>query len=52
MISIIYHVDSTFQLRIFNITIVKLKEFIESMKSVEFNEFIELREFRNNKKDV
>jgi len=32
--------------------ITELKEFVESAKSVEFNEFIELREFRNSEKSV
>jgi len=32
--------------------IAKLEEFIESAKSVELNEFIELREFRNNERDA
>jgi len=32
--------------------LVKFKEFIESMKSVELNEFIELKEFKNSKKDA
>jgi len=32
--------------------IAELEEFVESAKSVELNEFIELREFRNSKKDA
>jgi len=32
--------------------IAELEEFIESAKSVELNEFIELREFRNNERDA
>jgi len=32
--------------------IVELEEFIESMKSVELNKFIELREFRNSERDA
>jgi len=32
--------------------IVELKEFVESMKSIELNEFIELREFRNSEKSA
>ena len=49
---IIYHVDSTFQLHIFNMMITEFEEFIESTKSVELNEFIELRKFRNSKKNM
>jgi len=30
--------------------ITELEEFVESMKSVELNEFIELKKFRNNEK--
>jgi len=50
--SIICHVDSTFQLRVFNTTLVELEEFVESTKSVELNEFVELKEFRNSERDV
>jgi len=32
--------------------LVELKEFVESMKSVEFNKFIELREFRNSERNA
>jgi hypothetical protein len=32
--------------------LVELKEFVESTKSVELNEFIKLREFRNSEKNV
>jgi len=32
--------------------IVELEEFVESMKSVELNEFIELKEFRNDERDA
>jgi len=30
----------------------ELKEFVESTKSIELNEFIELREFRNNERSA
>jgi len=50
--SIICHVDSTSRLRVFNMIIAELEEFIESMKSVKLNEFIELREFRNSERDA
>jgi len=33
-------------------TIAELEEFVESAKSVELNEFIELKEFRNSERDV
>ncbi len=32
--------------------IAELEEFIESAKSVKLNEFVELKEFRNSKKNV
>jgi len=32
--------------------LVELEEFVESTKSVELNEFIELKEFRNSEKNV
>ena len=32
--------------------IVELEEFVESTKSVELNEFIELRKFRNSKRNA
>jgi hypothetical protein len=32
--------------------LVELKEFVESTKSVELSEFIELKEFRNSEKDA
>jgi len=32
--------------------IAELEEFVESAKSVELNEFIELREFRNSEKNA
>jgi len=32
--------------------IAELKKFIESAKSVELNEFVELREFRNSEKSA
>jgi len=32
--------------------ITEFEEFIESTKSVELNEFIELRKFRNSKKNM
>jgi len=32
--------------------IAELKEFIESAKSVELNEFIELKEFRNSERNA
>jgi len=50
--SIICHVDLTSRLRVFNMMIAELKKFIESAKSVELNEFVELREFRNSEKSA
>ena len=32
--------------------IAELKKFVESTKSVEFNKFIELKEFRDSEKDM
>jgi len=32
--------------------IAELEEFVESAKSVELNEFIELRKFRNSERDA
>ncbi len=32
--------------------IAELEEFVESAKSVEFNELIELREFRNSERNA
>jgi len=32
--------------------IAELEEFVESMKSVELNKFIELKEFRNSERDA
>jgi len=32
--------------------LVELEKFIESTKSVEFNEFVELKEFRNSERNV
>jgi len=33
-------------------TFAELEEFIESTKSVELNEFVELKEFRNSERNV
>jgi len=33
-------------------TLAELEEFIESTKSVELNEFVELKEFRNSERNV
>ncbi len=49
---IICHINSTFRLRVFNMMLVELEEFVESMKSVELNEFVKLKEFRNSKRNV
>jgi len=32
--------------------LVELEKFVESMKSVELNKFIELREFKNSEKSA
>jgi len=32
--------------------IAELEEFVESMKSVELNKFIEFKEFRNSERDA
>jgi len=50
--SIVCHVDLTSRLRVFNMMIAELEEFVEPAKSVELNELIELREFRNSEKNA